>query len=164
MKLARGEDALKDTAQYLWEIALGMEDGDLSLAERKLREAQQNLADALDRNAPDAEIKKLMDELRKAMQDYMTELAQRMQNAPMQPNQNAQNILRQQDLERMMDQIENLARSGNRDAAQQMLSELQRMMNNLQAGRPQRSQQSQKTARPASRSTSSARSCATSKS
>lgn len=143
MKLAKGEDALKDTAQYLWEIALGMEDGDLSLAERKLREAQQNLADALDRNAPDAEIKKLMDELRKAMQDYMTELAQRMQNAPMQPNQNAQNILRQQDLERMMDQIENLARSGNRDAAQQMLSELQRMMNNLQAGRPQRSQQSQ---------------------
>ncbi|MGO8658258.1 DUF4175 family protein, partial [Rhizobium ruizarguesonis] len=83
-----------------------------SLAERKLREAQQNLADASDRNAPDAEIKKLMDELRKAMQDYMTELAQRMQNAPMQPNQNAQNILRQQDLERMMDQIENLARSG----------------------------------------------------
>ena len=41
MKLAKGEDALKDTAQYLWEIALGMEDGDLSLAERKLREAQQ---------------------------------------------------------------------------------------------------------------------------
>ncbi|MBB5664523.1 uncharacterized protein (TIGR02302 family) [Rhizobium leguminosarum] len=143
MKLAKGDEALKDTAQYLWEIALGMEDGDLSLAERKLREAQQKLADALDRNAPDEEIKKLMDELRKAMQDYMTELAQRMQNAPMQPNQNAQNILRQQDLERMMDQIENLARSGNRDAAQQMLSELQRMMNNLQAGRPQRGQQSQ---------------------
>ncbi|MBB4195885.1 uncharacterized protein (TIGR02302 family) [Rhizobium aethiopicum] len=144
MKLAKGEEALKDTAQYLWEIALGMEDGDLSLAERKLREAQQKLADALDRNAPDEEIKKLMDELRKAMQDYLSELAERMQNAPtMQPNQNAQNILRQQDLERMMDQIENLARSGNRDAAQQMLSELQRMMNNLQAGRPQRGQQGQ---------------------
>ncbi|MBX5242379.1 TIGR02302 family protein [Rhizobium sp. NLR22b] len=144
MKLAKGEEALKDTAQYLWEIALGMEDGDLSLAERKLRDAQQKLADALNRNAPDEEIRKLMDELRKAMQDYLSELAQRMQNAPtMQPNQNAQNILRQQDLERMMDQIENLARSGNRDAAQQMLSELQRMMNNLQAGRPQRGQQGQ---------------------
>lgn len=141
MKLARGEDALKDTADYLWDIALGMEDGDLSLAERQLRDAQQNLADALNRNASDEEIKKLMDELRKAMQEYMNELAQRLQNAPMQPNQDAQNILRQQDLERMMDQIENLARSGNRDAAQQMLSELQRMMNNLQAGRPQQGQQ-----------------------
>ncbi len=143
MKLAKGEEALKDTADHLWDIAVGMEDGDLSQAERNLRNAQQNLADALQRNAPDAEIKKLMDELRKAMQDYMKELAQRMQNAPMQPNQNAQNILRQQDLERMMDQIENLARSGNRDAAQQMLSELQRMMNNLQAGRPQQGQQGQ---------------------
>ena len=141
MKLAKGEEALKDTADYLWDIAVGMEDGDLSQAERNLRNAQQNLADALQRKAPDAEIKKLMDELRKAMQDYMKELAQRLQNAPMQPNQNAQNILRQQDLERMMDQIENLARSGNRDAAQQMLSQLQRMMNNLQAGRPQQGQQ-----------------------
>ncbi|WP_431320597.1 TIGR02302 family protein [Rhizobium sp. YTU87027] len=143
MKLTKGEDAMKDTADYLWDIAIGMEDGDLSQAERNLRNAQQNLADALQRNAPDAEIKKLMDELRKAMQEYMKELAQRMQNAPMQPNQNAQNIIRQQDLERMMDQIENLARSGNRDAAQQMLSELQRMMNNLQAGRPQQGQQGQ---------------------
>jgi hypothetical protein len=71
----------------------------------------------------------------------MKELAQRMQNAPMQPNQKSANVLRQQDLERMMDQIENLARSGNRDAAQQMLSELQRMMNNLQAGKPQQGQQ-----------------------
>jgi len=142
MKLARTDEQLKDTAEYLWDIALGIEDGDLSQAERNLRNAQQNLADALQRNAPDAEIKKLMDELRKAMNDYMKELAQRMQNAPMQPNQNAQ-MLRQQDLERMMDQIENLARSGNRDAAQQMLSELQRMMNNLQAGRPQQGQQQQ---------------------
>lgn len=142
MKLAKGDEALKDTADYLWDIAIGMEDGDLSQAERNLRNAQQNLADALQRNAPDAEVKKLMDELRKAMNDYMKELAQRMQNAPMQqPNQNAQNMIRQQDLERMMDQIENLARSGNRDAAQQMLSELQRMMNNMQAGRPQRGQQ-----------------------
>jgi uncharacterized protein (TIGR02302 family) len=143
MKLAKGDEALKDTADYLWDIAIGMEDGDLSQAERNLRNAQQNLADALQRNAPDADVKKAMDELRKAMQDYMKELAQRMQNAPMQPNQNAQNVIRQQDLERMMDQIENLARSGNRDAAQQMLSELQRMMNNMQAGKPQRGQQQQ---------------------
>jgi uncharacterized protein (TIGR02302 family) len=120
-----------------------MEDGQLSDAEKKLRDAQKNLSDALQRNAPDSEIKKLTDELRQAMNDYMKELAQRMQNAPSQPNQKTANVLRQQDLERMMDQIENLARSGNKDAAQQMLSELQRMMNNLQAGKPQQGQQQQ---------------------
>ncbi|MDE1991798.1 MAG: TIGR02302 family protein [Rhizobiaceae bacterium] len=143
MKLASGEAALKDTADYLWQIALGMEDAQLSDAEKALRDAQQKLSDALQRNASDAEIKKLTDELRKAMNDYMKELAERMKNMPAQPNQKSANILRQQDLQRMMDQIENLARSGNREAAQQLLSQLQQMMNNLQAGRPQPGQQQQ---------------------
>ncbi|MGO4567707.1 TIGR02302 family protein [Rhizobium sp. 2YAF20] len=141
MRLALGDVDLKDTADYLWQIATGMEDGQLSDAEKKLRDAQKKLSDALQRNASDSEIKQLTDELRKAMNSYMKELAERMKNAPMQPNQKSANVLRQQDLERMMDQIENLARSGNRDAAQQMLSELQRMMNNLQAGKPQQGQQ-----------------------
>ncbi|WP_120278559.1 TIGR02302 family protein [Rhizobium sp. AG855] len=141
MALAKGEEALKDTADYLWEIALGIEDGDLSLAERRLRDAQQALADALQNGATDAEIKKLMDELRAAMQEFMTALAERMPNQQGEPQQNAQNMLRQKDLDNLLDQLENLARSGNRDQAQQLLSELQRMMNNLQAGRPQQGQQ-----------------------
>ncbi len=140
MKLARNEDMLKDTADYLWEIALGIEDGDLSLAERKLRDAQQALSDALERNASDAEIKKLMDELRQAMQDYLNALAQQ-QNPNGQQAQSPKNVLRQQDLQAMLDQLENLARSGNRDAAKQLLSEMQRMMNNLQAGRRPQGQQ-----------------------
>lgn len=144
MKLAYNEEMLKETSDYLWEIALGIEDGDLSQAEKRLRDAQDALSQALERKAPDEEVAKLMQELRDAMNEFMKELAQRMQNAP-QANMNlqAQNVLRQRDLENMMNQIENLARSGNRDAAQEMLSQLQRMMNNLQAGRPQRGQQGQ---------------------
>nr|WP_209947137.1 TIGR02302 family protein [Rhizobium halophytocola] len=144
MKLSRTNDQLKDTADYLWEIALGIEDGNLSLAERKLRDAQQALADALSRNAGDDEIKKLMDDLRAAMQDFMKALAERQQNDATPNQQQAQNMLRSRDLDNILDQIENLARSGNRDAAQQMLSELQRMMNNLQTGRdPNGGQQQQ---------------------
>jgi len=143
MKLASSEASLKDTADYLWQIALGMEDAQLTDAEKALRDAQQKLSDALQRNASDAEIKKLTDELRKAMNAYMKELAERMRNMPAQPNQRSANILRQQDLQRMMDQIENLARSGDRQAAQQMLSQLQQLMNSLQAGRPQPGQQQQ---------------------
>jgi uncharacterized protein (TIGR02302 family) len=138
MALAYNDDMLRDAAGYLWEIALGIEDGDLSLAERRLREAQQALSDALERNASDQEIAKLMQELRQAMQEYMQALAeQAMKNPRMTGKLDPNNILRQQDLEKMMNQIENLARSGARDQAQQMLSELQRMMNNLQAGRSQ---------------------------
>src|SRR5262249_27064057 len=49
---------------------------------------------------------------------------------------------RQSDLDRLMDQIENLAKSGNREQAQELLSQLEDMMNNLQAGRQQRQGQS----------------------
>lgn len=145
MKLSRTDDQMRETADYLWEIALGIEDGNLSLADRRLREAQKALSEALERNASDEEIAALMKELREAMQAYMEELArQAAKNGQMQQNAQQQGqILRQQDLQRMMDQIENLARSGARDQAQQMLSELQRLMNNLQAGRPQQGQQGQ---------------------
>ncbi|ODR90683.1 TIGR02302 family protein [Sinorhizobium alkalisoli] len=136
MQLARNDDMLRDAADHLWEIALGIEDGDLSLAERRLRDAQQALSDALDRNAPDEEIAKLMEELREAMQDYMQALAEQLaKNPPVAGNFDMNNVMRQQDLERLMDQIENLARSGARDEARQLLSELQRMMSNLPSGR-----------------------------
>ena len=67
--------------------------------------------------ASDEEIDKLMKELRQAMNEFLREFAERAQRDPnladqMQPGQE----LRQSDLEKMMDQIENLAKSGNRDA------------------------------------------------
>ncbi|MGF0539668.1 TIGR02302 family protein [Agrobacterium sp. ES01] len=144
MKLANNEVQLKDTADYLWEIALGIEDGDLSLAEQRLRDAQKALSEALENNASDEEIAALMDELRSAMQDFLKELAQRQQDGQPMDQQQAMQMMTDRDLNNMMDQIENLARSGNRDAAQQMLNELQRMMNNMQAGRPQQGGQQQK--------------------
>lgn len=143
MKLSRTDEHLRDTAEYLWDIAIGIEDGDLSLAERRLRDAQQKLAEALENGASDEEIKKLMDELRAAMDDFLREFAERQQGAPSDLQQQAQNLMSQRDLNSLLDQLENLARSGNRDAAQQLLSELQRLMNNLQAGRPQQGGQQQ---------------------
>ncbi len=141
MELARNDDMLRGAADHLWEIALGIEDGDLSLADRRLRDAQQALSDALEKGASDEEIAKLMQELRDAMQEYMKALAQQaMKNPQMAARPEQNNSLRQQDLEKMMDQIENLAKSGAKDQARQMLSEMQRMMNNLQAGRPQQQQ------------------------
>ncbi|WP_417413048.1 TIGR02302 family protein [Hoeflea sp.] len=140
---ARSVEDLRAAIDYMWGVALQMEDGNLSLAERRLRDAQNALAEALENGATDEEISQLMDELREAMQEYMRELARQNQNSQNPQDQQAmpQNMLRQRDLDNMLDQIENLARSGARDQAQQMLQELQRMMNNLQAGRQQRQQQ-----------------------
>jgi uncharacterized protein (TIGR02302 family) len=141
LKLARDAAMLKETADYFWSVALGMEDGDLSQAEKRLRDAQQALADALKRNAPDSEVKQLMDELRKAMGAYLNELARRNQeNGQPQTSQMASKVLRSQDLEKMLDQLENLARSGAREEAQKLLNDMQRMMNNLNTARPDKGQ------------------------
>ena len=51
-------------------IALGIEEGDLSAAEKRLRQAQEALKQALESGASDEEIDKLMKELRQAMNEY----------------------------------------------------------------------------------------------
>ncbi|MET3519189.1 TIGR02302 family protein [Mesorhizobium abyssinicae] len=138
LKMADNDDQLRNVVSYLWEIALGIEEGNLSAAERRLRQAQQALQDAINRGASDEEIDKAMKELREAMNQFLQEFAERAKQNPNAPQmqQNGQE-LRQTDIERMMDEIENLAKSGDRDRAQQLLSQLQDMMNNLQAGRQQ---------------------------
>jgi len=131
--------SLKSAANLLWDIAVDIEDGDLSDAERRLRMAQEELMQALENGASDEEIQRLMDELRTALNEFMQEMArQAQQNPNFDPNQQQMSpdrMLSMQDLERMMQQIEDLARTGSRDAARQMLSQLREMMENLQAGR-----------------------------
>ncbi len=139
MNFVSDDETMKALAEYLWEIALGIEDGDLSLAERRLRDAQERLSEALERGASQEDVAKLMQELREAFADYMQELAKNMQSVPpsQMQQQDAQNLMRQQDLERMMDQIQNLAQSGARDEARNLLNEMQRMLNNLDTARRQ---------------------------
>ncbi|HMN84865.1 MAG TPA: DUF4175 family protein, partial [Bauldia sp.] len=136
---ARDDDALRDVVDYLWTVALGIEDGDLSLAARELRNAQEALREALERGASDEEIEKLTADLREAMQKFLQALAEEARKNPQMsaiPPDADMRTLRSQDLEKMLDQIENLAKNGARDAAKQLLSELQNMLENLEAGRP----------------------------
>lgn len=136
---ARTDDDLREVVDYLWAVALGIEDGDLSLAAQQLRAAQEALRQALENGASDEEIERLTAELRQALQEFMQALAEEAMRNPnmanLPPSPDTQ-MLRSQDLERMLDQIEDLAQSGARDAARQLLSELQNMLENLQAGRP----------------------------
>lgn len=146
---ARNDDDLRALVDYLWEVAVLIEDGTLSEAERELRAAQEALREALERGASEEEIRRLTQELRAAMDKMMRQLAEQAQrdsgteSRPLDPSTR---IVRPQDLQRMLDRIENLARSGNRDAARQLLDELQAMMENMrpgsrQAGRQQGQQQ-----------------------
>lgn len=136
---ANSDDELKELLPLLWDLALTIEDGDLSLAERALRDAQEALRNALENGASDEEIAKLTQQLREALNEYMQALAEQMQRNPqaMQPFNSNQQQLSQQDLSEMLNRIEELAKTGSRDAARELLAQMQQMLENLQAGRPQ---------------------------
>ncbi len=143
LNLAKSDDQLREVVAYMWDVARGIEDGALSEAERRLRQAQEALKNAIERGASQEEIEKLMAELRNAMNDYLREFAQKAQKNPnMAQNPNAKQ-LRQEDINKMLNQIEELAKQGSKDQAQQLLSELENMMNNLQMGQQQQSQKGQ---------------------
>jgi uncharacterized protein (TIGR02302 family) len=136
---ARGDDALREVVARMWDMAVQIEDGNLSQVEQALRQAQDALREALDRGASDEELKKLMDNLRAAMDKFLQALAQQMQKNPQQlsrPLDRNTRVLTERDLKNMLDRLENLARSGDRDAARQLLEEMQSMLENLQMARP----------------------------
>jgi uncharacterized protein (TIGR02302 family) len=80
-----------------------------------------------------------MKDLRQAMNDFLREFAEQAGKNPNLAQQTPPNaeMLRESDLQRLLDQIENLAKSGSREQAQQLLSQLEEMMNNLRTARPQ---------------------------
>jgi uncharacterized protein (TIGR02302 family) len=135
---AKSDDDLRDVVTRLWQMAVDIEDGNMSDAQDALRNAENALQQALARGAGDDEIKQLMDKLREAMARYMQALAQQLKDnqqlaRPLDPN--AQ-VMTQRDLQNMLNRLENLARSGAKDAAQALLQQLQQMMENLQMASP----------------------------
>jgi uncharacterized protein (TIGR02302 family) len=136
---ARNDDDLRDVVGRLWAMAVQIEDGNISDAEAALRAAQEALRQALERGASEEEIKRLTDELRAALDRFMQALAEEMRKngqqlaRPLDPNARQ---IRPQDLRSMLDRIENLARSGAREAARRLLQELQSILENLQMARP----------------------------
>jgi uncharacterized protein (TIGR02302 family) len=136
---AKSDDQLRDVVARMWDMAVHLEDGSVSDAEQALRAAEEALRQALERGASDEEIKRLTDQLRAALDKFLQALAEQMRKNPQQlarPLDPNARQLRPQDLRNMIDRLEQMARSGARDAARRMLQDLQQMLENLQMARP----------------------------
>jgi uncharacterized protein (TIGR02302 family) len=131
-------NSIAEVQQLLWDTALRIEDGRMSLAEREMRRLQQELQDALAKNAPDEEIERLMKELQQALDRYLQALAENMARNPDQAQQpiDPSKVISSRDLQRMLDRARDLARNGARDQARELLSQLQNMLENLRMARP----------------------------
>jgi uncharacterized protein (TIGR02302 family) len=139
LELARTDDAMREVVASLWALAVTIEDGNITDVDKALRAAQEALKQALERGASDEEIKKLTQDLRAALDNFMRQLAEQLRNnpqalaRPLDPNTR---VMRQQDLNNMIERMERLSRSGDKDAAKQLLEQLQQMLENLQMAQP----------------------------
>ncbi|MGA7613150.1 MAG: TIGR02302 family protein, partial [Xanthobacteraceae bacterium] len=135
---AKSDDDLREVVARLWSMATQIEDGNVSDAELALRQAQEALREALERGASDEEIKRLTEQLRAALDKFLQALAEEIRKHPEMARRADPNghYLRSQDLKNMIDRLEQMARSGSKDAAKQLLDQLQQMLENLQMARP----------------------------
>ncbi len=139
LEAARSDDELREVVASLWALAVTIEDGNITDVDKALRAAQDALKQALERGASDEEIKKLTQDLRQALDNYMRQLAEQFRNNPQQlarPLDQNTRTLRQQDLNNMIDRMERLSRQGDKEAAQALLEQLQQMLENLQMAQP----------------------------
>ncbi|MBE7219591.1 MAG: TIGR02302 family protein, partial [Caulobacteraceae bacterium] len=137
LKAATTDPQLVEVADLLWAMALRIENGDLTQAEQDLRAAQKELRDAMARGAPPDEIKRLTENLRKQMDKFLSEMAQRQQRNGDQveaQNQNSR-TLTEKDLQSMIDRMEKAARDGDMAEAQRLLDQLSGIMNNLKTAK-----------------------------
>jgi uncharacterized protein (TIGR02302 family) len=136
---ASTDDALRATVDSLWALAVLIEDGNITDVDKALRAAQDALRQALERGASDEEIRKLTENLRAALDAFMRQLAEQMRNNPQQlarPLNPNTRVMRPQDFKNMLDRMERLSRSGDKDAARQLLDQMQQMLENLQMAQP----------------------------
>jgi uncharacterized protein (TIGR02302 family) len=139
LERARTDDALREVVASLWSLAVTIEDGDITDVDKALKAAQDALKQALERGASDEEIKKLTENLRAALDKFLKQLAEKMRDNPQQlarPLDPNTKVMRQQDLNNMIERMERLSRSGDKDAAKQLLEQMQQMLENLQMAQP----------------------------
>ena len=139
------DEFLNETTDALWDLAVELEEGDLSDALERLRRAQDRLSEAIENGATDDEIAELMQELREAMQDYMRQLAEQQdgdQNQQAQNQQGEQQQITGDQLQEMLDRLQQLMEEGRMAEAEQLLNQLRQMMENMQVARGQQGQQS----------------------
>lgn len=137
------EVAAKEVIRLLWAIAISVEDGNISLAMRELRDAQRELENAMrDPNTSEEEIERLMQNLREKMNNYFAEMQRELQKRmedgeefPEFSEEDFGNIISPDALSKLMEEIEQAMRDGDPEKAQELMSKLQRMMEMMDSAR-----------------------------
>ncbi|WP_373505045.1 TIGR02302 family protein [Aestuariivirga sp.] len=148
LKATEDQAGIDSVIRMLWQIAVNIEEGTIADAKAQLEALRKELERALREGASPERIAELTEKLREALDRYMQSLMEETQKRMTQGQQNQQQMQQQQqgrtvtpqELQKMLDMIEKLAQSGANEAAQEMLSQLEDILRNLQPGQPQQGQ------------------------
>jgi uncharacterized protein (TIGR02302 family) len=138
LRHARNDAELVAVVDFLWEMALRIEDGDSSQAERDLRAAEQALREALKRGASPEEIAKLTEQMKKALDQYLNAMQDKAAKDKAAKNDKGSESetgegqsITPKDLKSMLDQLAEAAKDGDKDAAMELLDRMRDMLDNL---------------------------------
>ena len=137
IKAPRDNEQVEHVEQLLWQTAMAIEQKGMLAAANNLRELQALITAAMAAHAPQEVIDQLLQRYNQAMQRYLSALAQNSQNAgkQAQPDDPNTKTLGFDDLQKLMQAIQQLSQSGNREQAAQMLAALQNMLENMRISR-----------------------------
>jgi len=140
LRRARSDADLIAVADFLWEMALHIEEGDAPQAERDLRAAQKALREALSRGASPEEIERLTQQLQKALDAFLAELEKNStQKARSGESETGDSqTVTPKDLKSMLDQLSDAAKNGDKEAAMELLDRMQEMLENLRSAEKSR--------------------------
>jgi uncharacterized protein (TIGR02302 family) len=136
--------ALTQVTTILWQMALALDTGGVAEAEERLRNAQQQLEQALANHADSATIQQKTAELEQAMMDYMQNMARNLppeaQDIPQDMLEEAGKNIAEEMLQKAQE-IQDLAQTGAHEAAAQKLQELQKMLDEMRQMKPMTEEQ-----------------------
>jgi uncharacterized protein (TIGR02302 family) len=140
LRRARDDADLVAVADFLWGMALQIEEGDASQAQRDLRAAQKALRDALNRGAPPEEIARLTQQLQKAMEAFLAEMAKKsaQESRSGESESGDSQTVTPKDFQSMLDQLSEAAKNGDKEAAMELLDRMQDMLENLRSAEKSR--------------------------
>lgn len=123
---------LAEAQDLMWNAALRIEEGGLASARRDVGDARAALEQALAANAPAAEVQRLLDAYRAAVESMVAAIASRAgrADAAAGPDQRAVDA---GELKAMLDRMAGLAQTGARDALRRMLDQMSQVMDSLSA-------------------------------
>ena len=132
LRNARDDKDIARIEDTLWQTAMSLEGNGAASAAEELRHIAEMMAQAMAQGAPQDVLNALMQRYQQALQRYLEAMAKSAQAANGAPPPPGTKVITQDDIQKMLKLIQQLAQSGSREAAAQMLALLQSLLENMQ--------------------------------